>query len=388
LTNSFRFVGFAMTQRSLALLLVAAVCFLSASCGELADDITLQGAGATFPAPLYERWFLEYYKHHPNVRVNYQAIGSGAGIRQFTEVLVNFGASDALMKPEEIEKAEAAARHKGNEGVQMLPMTAGSIVLAYNLDFERMPPFQPEFKDPEDPHRNFEKKVLYLSRDVYGRIFAGDIKFWDDDAIYKCQDSSKWPNGVVKLPHKEITVVHRAEGSGTTYVFTSHLDKVSPDWVKKVPQPGKSVGWPAGLGARGNDGVTALIKQTPGAIGYLEYGYAELAELPTAYLQNKAGAYVRAGPESGKAGLAGADLSKFPRLTVPDPPGQDAYPIVTYTWMILYKKYADPRVAAALKKVLTFCLEDGQKVSNELGYIPLPDEVRAKVLAAVEQIQP
>jgi phosphate transport system substrate-binding protein len=370
-----------MRARLLLWFLAAATCFSSLGCNGSDEDITLQGAGATFPAPLYERWFLEYYTRHPGVRVNYQAIGSGAGIRQFTEGLVNFGASDALMKKDEIEKAEAGALKNGNAGVQMLPMTAGSIVLAYNLNFESSPAFQPDFK-------TFEEKVLYLSRDVYGRIFAGDIKFWDDDAIIKCQDASKWPNGVVKLPHKDITVVHRAEGSGTTYVFTSHLDKISPDWKQKVSQPGKSVSWPAGLGARGNDGVTALIDQTPGAIGYLEYGYAELAKLPTAYLQNHDGNYVRAGPESGKAGLAGADLKQFPRLTVPDPPGKDAYPIVTYTWMLCYKKYADPRVASALKKVLTFCLEDGQKVSNELGYIPLPEAVRTKVREAIEQIQP
>jgi phosphate transport system substrate-binding protein len=262
----------------------------------------------------------------------------------------------------------------------MLPMTAGSIVLCYNLNQDGKPPFQLD--------KPWDEKKLRLSRDVYGRIFAGDITFWDDDAIHQCQDHSEWPGGVIQLPHLQITVVHRAEGSGTTYVFTSHLDAVSKDWKKKVKEPGKSVVWPAGLGARGNDGVASLIEQTPGSIGYLEYGYAELAHLPSALLQNQTGEYVKAGPESGKAGLAGADLTKYPRLTVPDPPAKDAYPIVTYTWVLCYKKYADPKVASTLKEVLRFCLTDGQKFSNELGYIPLPDEVRAKVKASIDQIEP
>lgn len=359
-----------MKARSLFLLLLAAVCVSSIGCG--GDDITLQGAGATFPAPLYERWFLEYYKRHPDVRLNYQAIGSGAGIRQFTEELVDFGASDALMKEDEIKKVKS--------GVQMLPMTAGSIVLCYNLNQDGQPPFQGGLSP--------DKKVLRLSREVYGRIFAGDITFWDDDQIAKCQDASQWPGGVVKLPHLQISVVHRAESSGTTFVFTSHLDAVSPDWKKKVEKPDKSPKWPVGLGARGNDGVAALIEQTPGAIGYLEYGYAELAHLPTALLQNKAGAYVKASPESGKAGLAAADLKKYPRLTVPDPTGEGAYPIVTYTWILCYKKYRDQKTASTLKDVLKFCLNEGQTISNELGYIPLPDAVRAKVQQSIDEIEP
>src|SRR5262249_27549101 len=195
-------------------------------------------------------------------------------------------------------------------------------------------------KEPFQPSLPWNQKVLRLTRDVYGRIFAGDIKFWDDEALLKCQDSAQWPGGVVKLPHLAITVVRRAEGSGTTYVFTSHLNAVSEDWRKKVKEPGKSVVWPTGLGARGNDGVASLIEQTPGAIGYLEYGYGELAKLSSAILQNKSGEYVKASPASGKAGLAGADLKKFPRLVVPDPPGKEAYPIVTYTWMLCYKKYS------------------------------------------------
>jgi phosphate transport system substrate-binding protein len=347
-----------MPARSLPVLLIAAAaCLSSLGCaGE--DDITLQGAGATFPAPLYERWFLEYYKRHPEVRVNYQAIGSGAGIRQFSDdrQLVDFGASDALMKPDEIAKVQS--------GVLQLPMTAGSIVLCYNI---------PEFKGE-----------LRLSRSVYGRIFTGEIKFWDDYAIVNCQERPI----EVKMPHLAITVIHRAEGSGTTYVFTSHLDKVSPDWKNKVKEPGKSVVWPTGLGANGNDGVASLIEQTPGGIGYLEYGYAELAHLPTALLENKEHEYIKPGPESGKAGLAQADLSKYPRLTIPDPPGKDSYPIVTYTWVLCYKKYNDPQVATSLKKVLRFCLTDGQELSGQLGYIPLPGEVRAKNLAAIDTIEP
>jgi phosphate transport system substrate-binding protein len=332
-------------------LLAATMAFLSCSCSGV--PITdLQGSGATFPAPLYKRWFLEYYRANPDVQVSYQAIGSGAGVRQFTEELGDFGASDAAMSDKEIEAVK--------RGVLLLPMTAGSIVLAYNV---------PGVSEP-----------LRLSRDAYVRIFMGDITSWDDEAIAKT-------NVGVSLPALEITVVRRADGSGTTFAFTNHLSAISSAW-KNGPGTGKSVVWPRGIGGRGNAGVTALIQQTPGSIGYLEYGYAELGKLPMAVLQNKTGEFVAPGAESGKAALAGATIPDNLRIFIPDPPGKDAYPIVTYTWMLCYKKYADADKARTLKSVLRYCLTDGQIIAGELGYIPLPDGVARRVQAAIEQIEP
>jgi phosphate transport system substrate-binding protein len=350
-----------MIFRRLAMALTAAwVCLMAVGCG--GDDVTLQGAGATFPAPLYKRWFLEYYKRHPEVRVNYQPIGSGAGIRQFTEGLVDFGASDAFMKPDEIKKAQEAGRE-----VLQLPMTAGSIVLCYNL-----PGGAPT-------------GGLRLTRRAYVDIFLGKILSWDDPAIAKA-------NPGVALPAERITVVRRADSSGTTNAFTSHLNAIDPAWKKDKggPGAGKSIVWPGEnvIAGKGNEGVAALIDQTPGAIGYLEYGYADLAHLPMALVENKKGAFIQPSPESGQRAVGEAKITPDLHLKVEDPAGADAYPIVTYTWMLCRKKYDDPRAAAAIKDVLRFGLGEGQRISGELGYIPLPEPVAKKVLEAVETIKP
>jgi phosphate transport system substrate-binding protein len=347
-----------MTYRRLAWLLAAALCVVSASCGN-GDDILLQGSGATFPEPLYKRWFLEFYKLHADVRVMYQGTGSGAGIRDLTNGLVEFGASDAAMSPKEVEQLKA----KRGVGAILLPMTAGSVVLCFNV--------------PGGP------KELKLSRSAYLGIFQGEITTWDDPLILQA-------NPGATLPGIPVTVIRRAEGSGTTYVFTNHLNTVG----KQIGKPwklgvDKSIEWPNEmLGARGNPGVAALIEQTPGAIGYLEYGYAELAGLSMALLENKAGTYVKATPESSQAALQGANLRDDFRIWVPDPPGQEAYPIVTYTWVLCYDQYDDARKAEALKKVLAYCLTEGQRYSKELGYIPLPSDVAAQVLKAVDRIKP
>jgi phosphate transport system substrate-binding protein len=342
-----------MNTRALPLLLAAAACFSSISCVASGEEgITLQGAGATFPAPLYQRWFLEYYRRHPEVRVNYQPIGSGAGIRQFTEGLVDFGASDAAMSDKEMAKVKP--------GVRLLPMTAGSVVICYNV-----PGVQTQLK---------------LTRKTYVDIFLGEITEWNDPAIAAS-------NPGIVLPDLPITTVHRSDGSGTTFAFTNHLSAISKDWAKG-PGTGKSVVWPGGLGARGNAGVAALVDQTPGAVGYLEYGYAELAHLPTAVLENRAGKFIEPGPESGKAALEGGKLPANLRLFIPDPAGPNAYPIVTYTWLLCYTKYQDRRAVRALKDVLRFCLTEGQQFSDQLGYIPLPEAVRTTVLAEVEKIEP
>lgn len=315
-----------------------------------AADVTLQGTGATFPAPLYQRWFTEYNKLHPEVQINYQALGSGAGVKQFQEGLVNFGASDAAMTDEEI----AAVK----DGVVLLPMTAGSIVLAYNL--------------PGAP------PALKLSREAYVGIFLGKITTWNDPKIASA-------NPGATLPDTKVTPVTRSDGSGTTFVFTQHLSAISEEW-KNGPGTGKSVNFPGGVGGKGNPGVTALIKQTPGAIGYVEYGYAKQTQIPMAMLQNKSGAFVKADGESEKATLSSVELPADLRAWITDPAAPAAYPIVTYTWLLCYKKYADPKIRDALKGVIQYGLTDGQKFSEQLGYITLPPNVVTAVSKAVEQI--
>jgi phosphate transport system substrate-binding protein len=322
---------------------------LAATAGLAATQ--LQGAGATFPAPLYQRWIAEFTKTHSGVQINYQGIGSGAGIKQFTQGLVAFGASDAAMTDEEISKVK--------QGAVLIPATAGSIVLAYNL---------PGVDD------------LKLSREAYAGIFLGKVTKWNDPAIAKA-------NPGVKLPDLDISACERSDGSGTTFVFTQHLSAISPAFQDKVGK-GTTVTWPAGVAGKGNDGVTALIKQSPGAIGYVEYGYAAINKLRFAALENKAGNYVKATPESGAATLAEA---QFPpnllRAWVPDPTGKDAYPIATFTWLLLYKTYADQGKWNTVKAFVTFGLTDGQQFSNALGYIPLPKPVADKGLEALNGIK-
>jgi phosphate transport system substrate-binding protein len=347
-----------MGAKRLGLMLLAAVsCCSSISCSNRGID--LYGAGATFPAPLYKRWFLEYYKQHPDVRVNYQAIGSGAGIRQFSANLVTFGASDAAMSDREI--AKAMEENPKRKGILLLPMTAGSIAICYNL-----------------PGNISDLK---LSRKVYADIFLGKITSWDDPAIAQL-------NPGLDLPELEIAVVRRADGSGTTFAFTNHLSAISPEWKEKVGV-GKAVTWPVGIGGNGNAGVAAWIQQTPGAIGYLEYGYAELTHLSMASLENKAGHYISPTLETGQAALAGVEMPENMRAFIPDPPGANAYPLVTYTWLLVFEDYSDrPAQAAALRDVIRYCLTDGQKLSAELGYIPLPSGVVQRVLKAVDEIHP
>jgi phosphate transport system substrate-binding protein len=334
---------------------LASICAVAAAAvagSALAEGgkVTLQGSGATFPAPLYQRWFIEYNKLHPDVQINYQSLGSGAGIKQFQEGLTNFGASDAAMTDEEMGAVK--------EGVVLLPMTAGSIVLSYNL--------------PDGP------KELKLSRDAYVGIFLGKVTKWNDPAIAKA-------NPGVKLPDTKITVVSRSDGSGTTFVFTTHLSAVSEDW-KKGPGAGKSVNWPVGVSGKGNEGVTALVKQTPGAIGYIEYGYALQTKMPTATLENKSGKYVKADLESASKALASVELPANLRAWLPDPAGAEAYPIVSYTWFLCRKKYTDPTIAKTLKAVIEYGLTQGQSFSKELGYVPLPSNVVSTVQKAAEQI--
>lgn len=318
-------------------------------------NVGLIGAGATFPAPLYQRWFQDLNGKYPNLQVNYQGVGSGAGVEQFTAGTVDFGASDTAMKDEEIAKVGDA---KG--GVLMLPMTAGSIVLAYNL-----PEVQGELK---------------LPRQVYTDIFLGKIKKWNDPAIAKA-------NPDLKLPDQNITIVHRSDGSGTTGVFTKHLSAISPEWKSKVGD-GKTVQWPSGVGAKGNDGVTAQIKQTQGSIGYVEYGYAKNNDVKFASLENKAGKFVAPSDQSASKTLESVQLPENLREFITDPEGDESYPIVTYSWILAHKKYPDAQKAKAIETMIQYGLTEGQKAAPELGYVPLPKTVVDKVAAAADQISP
>lgn len=320
----------------------------------LASDVALTAAGASFPAPLYQRWFQDFNKINPKVQINYQSVGSGAGVEQFTKGTVDFGASDTGMKDDEIAKVPA------DKGVILLPMTAGSIVIGYNL------PDVPELK---------------LPRDVYTEIFAGKITKWNDPKIAAA-------NPGAKLPDQNITVVHRSDGSGTTAVFTKHLSAISPDWKSTVGD-GKTVEWPKTgtfVGAKGNEGVTAQVLQTVGGIGYVEYGYAKNNNLKFASLQNKAGTFVVPNDESASEALGTVPLPENLRAFIEDPEGAKSYPIVTYTWMLVPKTVTDANKAKAIEAMVEYGLNDGQKVSSELGYVPLPQSVKEKVAAAADGI--
>ncbi|MGO9612359.1 MAG: phosphate ABC transporter substrate-binding protein PstS [Dissulfurispiraceae bacterium] len=330
--------------------LVAALILGSSACNKASDLVVLQGAGASFPAPLYTKWFKAYSGSHKDVQIDYQSVGSGSGVKSFIDKTVDFGASDAAMTPEEMTQVAA--------GVQCLPVTAGSIVLAYNIE---------------------GVTELKLSRKAYVDIFLGKIKMWNDPLIAKS-------NPGVKLPASPINVVVRADGSGTTYVFTKHLSAISPDFAKS-PGINKMPNWPVGTRSKGNEGVTASIQTTPGSIGYIEYGYANSQKLHTAILENKSGNYVTATTASSQSALAAATIPDDLIVWVSDPDAKDAYPIVTYTWLLLYKNYPDKKKAALLQDLLRYALTEGQKDAEPLGYVPLPKPVTEKVLAALQNIK-
>jgi len=312
--------------------------------------VKLQGAGASFPAPLYLKWFKTYSGAHQDVQVDYQSVGSGSGVKSVIDKTVDFGASDAAMRPEDMARVDV--------GVQLLPMTAGAIVLTYNLK---------------------GVNELKLSRKAYTGIFLGKIKKWNDPLIAQS-------NPGVSLPDAPINVIVRADSSGTTFVFTKHLSAISEEFAKS-PGNDNMPAWPVGTRSKGNEGVTASIMTTPGAIGYVEYGYAKSQKLPMAILENKAGNFVAANTASGQAALASAQLPENLIIWASDPDAKDAYPIVTYTWLLCYRKYQDKKKLDALQGLLQYSLTDGQKESEALGYIPLPPAVADKVKAALQNIK-
>ncbi|HTS68038.1 MAG TPA: phosphate ABC transporter substrate-binding protein PstS [Terriglobia bacterium] len=335
----------------LVLIVSSAILSLNACSGnKTASGVKLQGAGASFPAPLYQKWFKTYSGAHPGVEIDYQSVGSGSGIKSVIDKTVDFGASDAAMTPEDQGRVDG--------GVQLLPMTAGCIVLTYNLE---------------------GVKDLKLSRAAYSGIFLGQVKKWNDPLIAKA-------NPGAKLPDKDINVVVRADGSGTTFVFTKHLSAISPEFAKN-PGANTLPNWPVGTRSKGNEGVTASIMTTPASIGYIEYGYAKSQNLPMAILENKAGEYVAASTASAQAALASVPLPDDLIAWASDPEAKDAYPIATYTWLLCYKQYHDKAKFQTLQDLLNYCLTDGQKESEALGYIPLPATVADKVKAAIPNIK-
>jgi phosphate transport system substrate-binding protein len=302
--------------------------------------ITLTGAGATFPYPLYSKWIAEYATINPQININYQSIGSGGGIQQLKAGTVDFGASDAPLSDEEMKAMPASVVH--------IPTVAGAVAVIYNL---------PGLTKP-----------VRLSADTLARIYLGEIKSWNDSRIAGL-------NPGVKLPKLAIAVAHRSDGSGTSYIFTHYLAAVSSSWAKKVG-PGKSVDWPVGIGGKGNEGVTGIVKQTPGAVGYVELAYAEQNKLAYAQLQNLAGNFVSPNLDSTTAAAAGAlsEMQKDVRVSIVNAPGEQAYPISGFTYILLYQTQ-DPKKKSALLDFLNWAIGDGQQFAGPLGYAPLPAEI-------------
>src|SRR5450432_3024620 len=315
------------------------------------DSISLNGAGATFPYPLYSKWISEYAKVNPNVKINYQSIGSGGGIRQIVAGTVDFGATDAPMKDEESKAAVGKLLH--------IPATIGAVVIAYNV---------PEVTNG-----------LKLSPDVLVDIYAGKIKRWNDPKI-------KAENADAKLPAKDIGVVYRTDGSGTTAVFTGYLAKVSKEWKDKIGA-GKSVNWPAGLGAKGNEGVTGQVKTTPYTIGYIERAYASQNKLPMVELKNKAGKFVAPTIEAMSAAADAVEMPDELFVSLSNADGDAAYPITGYSYLLVYENAKDPVKGEALAKYVWWGLHDGQKFSKDLDYAPLPAKVLTKVEARLKELR-
>lgn len=321
----------------------------------IAAPIAITGAGATFPAPLYEKWIAAYSAKRLGVTIAYRPVGSGEGVKRFMAGEVDFAGSDSAMSDEQIARV--------GRGVQLIPATAGMVVVAYHV------------KGLDGP--------LRLPRKVYVDIFTGKIGRWNDPRIAQA-------NPGLTFPARDITIVARQDSSGTTYAFTNHLSAVSPEWRDRGPGVGNAVDWPGNaMVARGNEGVAARIKMSDGAIGYVEYGFAKRLELPMAMLENRAGRFVAADAESGRRAFAD-NLSQMPdhlRAFLPDPEGEGSYPIVTLSWLLLYREHPNSRVSHALKDFVSWGLTEGQRIGQDMGYVPLPEEVVAlskSALAALD----
>ncbi len=313
---------------------------------------TLNGAGATFPYPMYSKWFSEYHKAHPDIEINYQSIGSGGGIRQVLAGTVDFGASDGPMTDEQLSQAKTKILH--------IPTVLGADVPAYNI-----PGVSEELK---------------FTPETLAGIFLGKITSWNDATLTKI-------NPGANLPNQPIIVIHRSDGSGTTYIWTDYLSKVSSEWANG-PGKGTSVKWPVGLGGKGNEGVAGQIRQLQGSIGYVELIYAVQNKIPYGVVKNASGNFVKASLESVTAAAASAkSMPADFRVSITNAPGKDAYPISSFTWLLIPEKSKDPNKAKILADFLNWMVDDGQKMTAELTYAPLPDTVATKVKAAIKQVK-
>ncbi len=313
---------------------------------------TVNGAGATFPNPMYQKWFSEYHKAHPDIQFNYQSIGSGGGIRQVLAQTVDFGASDGPMTDEQLAQAKTKILH--------IPTVLGAVVPAYNV-----PGVATELK---------------FTPEALAGIFLGKVTTWNDPAIAKA-------NPGVNLPNQPIIVIHRSDGSGTTYIFTDYLSKVSSEW-QSGPGKGTSVKWPVGLGGKGNEGVAGLIRQMQGGIGYIELIYAVQNKIDYGSVKNASGTFVKASLDSVTAAAASAkSMPADFRVSITNAPGKDAYPISSFTWLLIPEKSKEAAKGKILADFLSWMVEDGQKMTAELKYAPLPENVAVMVKGAIKQVQ-
>jgi phosphate transport system substrate-binding protein len=321
------------------------------------STLSINGAGATFPYPMYSKWFDEYHKKNANLAINYQSIGSGGGIKQITEGTVDFGASDGPMNDEQLK----AFHDKHGFAILHFPTVLGADVPAYNI-----PGVSAEL--------NFTQEAL-------SGIFLGKITKWNDPAI-------AGPNKGVSLPANDIVVIHRSEGSGTTYIWTDYLSKISDEWKTKVGKGG-SVNWPVGLGAKGNEGVTGMIKQTPNSFGYVELIYVIQNHMPYGRVRNSSGAFIKADLASVTAAAAAAakNMPDDFRVSITDAPGKTAYPVSSFTWLLVPAKFSDAAKRDAIKGFVKWMLADGQNYTEALSYAKLPKEVVTKELKALNDIQ-
>jgi phosphate transport system substrate-binding protein len=333
--------------------LFAIACSLVVACQSQSTaraQMLINGAGATFPYPIYSKWFDHYAKIDPSVRFNYQSIGSGGGQKQILAQTVDFGASDGPMSDENLAKAPGKLLH--------IPTVAGAVVVTYNLP---------------------EKPKLKLDGPVIADIFFGKITKWNDPKLVAL-------NPGVKLPATDLVVVHRSDGSGTSYIFTDFLSSVSKEWEKQVGH-NTSVKWPTGLGAKGNEGVAGQVKQLPGTIGYVEFAYAHQNTLSIAEIRNSSGKFITPSIESVTEALSTAKIPDDFRFSMVNPPGEKAYPIAGATWLLIYEKQKDAAKGKKLVEFLNWALTKGESMASELDYAPLPSNLQTRVLERVKTIQ-
>jgi len=342
-------------MRRFALIVVCALAL--AGLGSADNPLSLNGAGATFPYPIYSKWFDQYHKMHPNISINYASVGSGAGIQQITAGTVDFGASDGPMSDDQIKQYTEKQGH----GILHFPTVLGAAVPAYNIPGVT--------------------SALNFTPEALAGIYLGKITKWNDSAITS-------ENKGVNLPGNDIVVVHRADGSGTTYCWTDYLSKVNEEWKSKVGK-GTSVNWPVGLGGKGSEGIMGIVKETPNSIGYVELIYAIQNNTPYGNVKNSSGAFVKASLTGVSAAAAGAakNMPDDFRVSITNAPGKDAYPISTFTWLLIPEKISDAAKREAIKDYLKWMLKEGQDFAEPLAYAKLPKAVDEKEMKAISKVQ-